>query len=323
MGGNIWQQSVRLDKECYEATVENIISLVKLIDSNALIETIEYVREKDNFGDLDILVLSDVVKFKNYFTENNIPFKKNGDVLSALINTFQIDFIFASDTDQMIYSKNYFSWNDAGNLVGRLSKSLGFKHGHAGLFYVHRTEQKDRVISTTLLTMDYFKILEILKLDINKFKIGFNTYLELFEWVSNSPYFDKNKYLYENLNNANKTRDRKRKTYNMFLNYCKTLPDKFLYHFDRQSIVVYNFPELLSTLQEDCFRQSLNNKLKENFGGDKILSLINFETNKELGTFIQYIKKLHTKEMLLSYLDQENFNNNLFILETYKNFKAV
>jgi hypothetical protein len=319
MGGNIWQSSVRLCREDYDNTVLSIIELVKGIDPAALFETIDYVREKDSFGDLDILVLGSVSKFRDYFTTAGIAFSKNGSVLSALINNFQIDFIFAATPEELAYSKNYYSWNDAGNIVGRLSKSLGFKHGHNGLFYIHRSEQKDRILSTTLLTTDYFKILDILKLDVEKFKLGFDTYIELFDWVSQSPYFNKNIYAYENLNHANKVRDRKRKTYNMFLSYCENLQEKFTYKFDRQSAVVYNFPELTLVLKEDFLRESLNKKLKENFGGDKILSLITLEPYA-LGRFIHYLKSQYSREMLLSYLEQDCFNSEKFILQVYADY---
>ena len=73
------------------------------------------------------------------------------------------------------------------------------------------------------LSNNFEDILNILGLNTTVYKNGFDTYQEMFDFVISSPYFDKNLFLFENLNNKNRVRDKKRKTYNMFLEYLDTI----------------------------------------------------------------------------------------------------
>ena len=85
--------------------------------------------------------------------------------------------------------------------------------------YAHKYK-KDIVLTYNLLTA-----LEILGLDWERYKQGFNNYDEMFEYVTSCKAFDKSKFALENLNHRNRVRDRKRKTYNLFLQYILKKPN--------------------------------------------------------------------------------------------------
>lgn len=325
MGGNIWkEQSVRLELKDYLIVLQEVKALLEehiVLDKNEIKE-IAYIKNKADFGDLDLLLTS---RFEHktflikYLENSEMLYKVNGDVVSFLYKNFQVDIIFVNASD-ILYAKNYFSWNDAGNLVGRMIKQLGFKHGHNGLYYINR--QDTQVLSETCVSKDYLDALRILKLDTSLFLKGFDTKEQLFNWVIASPYFNKDIFKFENLNHTNKVRDRKRATYNDFLKYLETLPDKtFNYKFDRQSIAVYHYPFLADVLTSDLKRSEDNLKIKGVFNGEVFTKLLNIY-DKPLGAFIKYFKSKYSSEYLLMMADTKtNEEISDFILAVYLTYQ--
>lgn len=252
---------------------------------------IPYVKEKDSFGDIDIVVVkqSDVGIFDK-IVENIELFGltddfvvRNKQFMSILYKQkYQVDFISTS-SDYAEYNVNYLSYNDLGNIIGRVIKESGFRHGHDGLYYVYREGNHYKQLIP--LSKDYSKTLEILGLDPSVFKKGFDTFTEMFEYVSSCKYFKKSRFDLENLNNRNRVRDRKRKVYNQFVNYVSDLEESTQIVPSPFDI----FPHLIDICFEIKKERSAYNKLKEVFNGQNIMKWTNL-SGKELGNFISLVK---------------------------------
>lgn len=224
MGGNALKSTVRLLAHDYYVVASLVESKLKLMFSE--VSVIPSYANKESFGDLDILVNIHGVETKwvdlvrTHFKPDQLI--KNGNVVSFSFpvdyKVFQVDLI-ASSAELFKTSLFYFSYNDFGNLLGRLSHKLGLKFGHTGLHYVVR-DSKVQGTQEILITRDPSQILAILGLSYERYSLGFKTLDEIFNYVSSSKFFNPDIYLLDNLNHGSRIRDRKRETYRKFLEWC-------------------------------------------------------------------------------------------------------
>ena len=320
MGGNIFTTNyevARLDTSQY-LKLQSLIR-DKLHAKRIQIYQIPYLRDKSSFGDLDLIVDSkDTDKLLNWFLKDLIyPYSTNGNVSSVYYYPFkfQIDFI-RIDTLDIDYAVNYFAWGCAGNLVGRLAKKLGIKHGHKGLYYVQRNN--DHVIEEILLSRKYIDILNILQLDSQKFFQGFDSEIDMFQWFTSSPYFNIEYFLFENLPNKDRVRDRKRKDYNTFIKWCLTQSFKSpLTIGNKQDFVVNYFPELLDKINKNLEILRINNLVKSKINGNIVMELTGLR-NKELNDFLIYFKNKYNTNCIISTPSEYI---KIYILGEYFNIK--
>ena len=302
MGGNVFKfqyDVVRLSAESYFETVRQVKTLLDGIQSGLAYHDVQAMYEKTDFGDMDLVVNTNdpeqIQLHSEYLSNLGYPVSRNGDVLSFLYHNFQIDLIFIP-TESFDYACNYFAWNDLGNIVGRLSKKLGFKHGHSGLWYIQR--DYDVVVKEYLLSADYLTILGILGLDVEHFKKGFNNSLEMFEWAGKSPYFDPEIFKFENLNHINRVRDRKRKVYNELVKWSTEVwkPDPNVTYLtppakeDRRAFVLNLYPEIAQPIFALELELSLQREASKKFNGKIVMELIPELSGKSLGAFLTYFK---------------------------------
>ena len=139
MGGNVFTtldfKSKRVDLKDFLRIKNEIITLFK--NNNLNLYFGEYTRDKTSFGDLDIIVDTNLDKFIKVLEDHSFKYSKNSNVLSFLYEDFQVDLIKV-DSHTLDYAVLYYSWNDIHNLLGKLCKKLGFSHGQNGLIYVIR-----------------------------------------------------------------------------------------------------------------------------------------------------------------------------------------
>ena len=239
---------------------------------------------KPSFGDMDILHSDEnltVDSIRALFSPNEIV--KNGPVISFDHQQLQIDLIY-SPTKLYDYALNYFSWNDAGNLVGRIAHTFGLKHGHSGL--ILPVSAGTRRLGQILLTTDYAQTLGLLGMSP---LVPPQTLEDIFEWVSSSVYFSPEIYLFENLNAVSRVRDKKRATYNHFLEWCKLWNGTGAPRVSDKSqwlpVIFDHFPGAQSQWHAilDNHQQSKVRNLK--FNGD-IVGRITGLRGRELGQFI-------------------------------------
>lgn len=334
MGGNVFKHThdvVRLSADSYFETVRQVKTLLDGSSSGLVYHDVQAMYEKADFGDMDLVVNTNdpaqIQLHSEYLSNLGYPLSRNGDVLSFLYNNFQIDLLFIP-TESFDYACNYFAWNDLGNIVGRLSKKLGFKHGHSGLWYVQR--DYDVVVKEYLLSSDYLTILEILGLDVEHFKRGFNNSLEMFEWAGKSPYFDPEIFKFENLNHINRVRDRKRKVYNELVKWSTEVwkPDPNVQYLtppakeDRREFVLNLYPEIRQPILELELELSLKRAAAQRFNGKVVMELVPELSGKSLGAFLTYFKE--SKPQFLAYaLNASEEDIKQDILKAYQDYQNV
>lgn len=304
MGGKAIKDSVRMDladygllaitmKSCFEKFRQKYNLEIKY-------EIVKAYKEKLDFGDMDIVVSSYSENFKelvhlwmieSFSSHENFEYVQNGPVISYSILKRQVDLIFQAPEDYE-FACNYFSYNDINNLIGRITDKMGFKFGHDGLWYTYR--DGDTVIKKICLTKDFQKALEAFDFDYEAFKNGFNNLDEIFKYVSENKFFNKNLYQLENRNHTARMRDRKRKTYMLFLEYCGNNKFENEYDFNKDphffiDMMFEKFPMFLADfvlatqdaeLRRASKQQLTNQAIKDHTGLDGI----------ELGKYIQATK---------------------------------
>lgn len=307
MGGNVFKElkTVRLTAKEYASFEFSIARDLNDIDEIELFQFIPHYASKESFGDMDILVSYECEEQMNnimrYISGQFASFQvsRNSNVLSVAYplyeNYFQVDFIFV---DEIYYesSLSYYSYNDLGNLRGRIAHMLGLKLGHQGLQYIHR--ESDQVVFTIDLCQDAREIDRFLGFsDENIQKMwGYNspgpqTLEDIFEYVVSSKYFNPDIFLLHNRNHVSRVRDAKRRTYMLFLEYCNSLPvaekpyfkkpfDKSLYAQD--AIDHFNKRFIFDMKMKSHERKKL---LKSKFNGDIVMQVTGLQ-GKELGNLM-------------------------------------
>lgn len=258
---------------------------------------VKSIAEKEDHGDIDIVIKNtgkEFIKFKDAFKDNFYPVFINGLVISVLFeHKYQIDFIFQPEASYD-YACQYFNWNDLGNLVGRMMKPLGLKHGSGGAAYIYRPRGMASKYDIPL-NITYQETLKLCGLKPYDDNHVFKTYKEVFDYVISSPYFAVRHYLYENLNNTNRVRDKKRKTYNMFLEYVKDIEDNK----DYLSLdLIGIFPHLKDEIKKIDERLAKAEAYREVFDAQYIIEKTKY-TGAKLGKFIGYVSKRHSKDELI------------------------
>lgn len=265
---------------------------------------IEAYHNKESFGDMDVIILSDMLPY-NYLEIIKEVFEpaelvKNGNCVSFEYKNFQIDFIITPE-EEYSTSVRYFSYNDLGNLLGRVAHSMGLKLGHDGLSYNWRVDTYQ--FRNIVLLKDWKDILPVLGYDYNDYKHGFATLEEIFKFVVKSPYFNKDIYLLRNRNHTSRVRDAKRKTYMDFLDWIETYQEteeQKAYAATRHSISGKDvwLPYLFSKIEGfEAVYSAVNVEwkqailIKNKFNGDIVKEQLGLE-GKELGKFMRYLKDI-------------------------------
>ena len=206
-------------------------------------------RLKDSFGDCDLLTTSTDEAFEKNLSKDFILLgkKKNGSVTSYALKygsfpPFQFDLIKAKE-ESFKFNYNYLSYNDLGNLIGRVAAAFGFKFAHNGLYllawYDHKGEERSVVRvkeeaktndhaehkMEKLFISNFDEALEFLGFDSLRFAQGFDTVDDILDFVASSKYFCKDFFLFENRNHDQRKRDVKRPTYLRALEYFDALTE--------------------------------------------------------------------------------------------------
>ena len=206
-------------------------------------------RAKESFGDCDLLTTATDEAFEKSLSKDFtlLGKKRNGSVTSYALKygnfpPFQFDLIKAKE-DSYEFNYNYLSYNDLGNLIGRVAAAFGFKFAHNGLYllawYDHKGEERSVVRvkeeaktndhaehrMEKLFISNFDEALEFLGFDSLRFAQGFDTVDDILDFVASSKYFCKDFFLFENRNHDQRKRDVKRPTYLRALEYFDALTE--------------------------------------------------------------------------------------------------
>lgn len=292
-------------------------------------------RQKADFGDCDAVVASNQLPedWRERFSAvvGSRGMVRNGNVTSIEVNGVQFDFI-VMPVYKVANAVAYFSYNDLGNLMGRIAHKMGFKYGHDGLWLVIRN--KDHILAEIDTKATLPEIFGFLGYDYSRWHAGFDSLEEIFEFTASSPYFNPDIYLLHNRNAVSRVRDAKRKTYTQFLEWCAYK------QFDGSRRMFYwptgeaeaeqrdaikerfrhnafeNWPHMADEWAEVQERARVNEILAQKFNGNICMEITGY-TGKELGAFITHIKSLPEYQLFYS-MDADNvraFVKAIFDLE--------
>lgn len=218
MGGNAIHGARRVGADEYRVLMRRVSAILGQVLPGVRHETIPAYREKLTFGDMDVLVERESLPSdwrhrvaEALRSQETVP---NGPVCSFEFNRFQVDLI-TSPKAKFDFALGYFSWNDLGNLVGRIAHKFGFKFGHEGLFYPVR--DGDHLVADVLVTDEFSGALSLLGFDASRWEQGFDTLEDVFAYVASSDCFDPAQFPLEHRSHRARVRDAKRPTYTKFL----------------------------------------------------------------------------------------------------------
>jgi hypothetical protein len=291
-----------------------------------------YYRNKPDFGDLDAIVSSAACQANNWLQLRQeivdelgiTQYKSDGRVFSTVYQNFQVDY-FLAGADFLDSTYNYLSFNDLGNLLGKICRRFNLKYGEKGLVYVFR-HSDGNYTKDLPVTIDFQKICHFLQLDYQKWQAGFSDLTDLFEWVIECPYFSVQPYLTPTKTLERRTKERT--TIQSFVEYLQEnkIDRTYDYLENRDEYIPWlheNFPEanLVDRIAEEREKERIINSVKEKFNGKLIMQLLPNLQGKTLGHFIMQFKQEYScfDEFILN-SSQEKIDRA--ILDSYEQFIA-
>jgi len=325
MGGKLFPITRRYDKDEYEKIYPIIMKKVEKILNTEVFHVFTF-RNKETFGDLDLLVLNNgnlgnvQEKIKEAFNTEHIH--SNGNVISFVDKDFQVDLIL-TPTKNWKTAKVFFPMDPTGNLMGKIAHKFNLKYGFQGLVYPFRgfsgRNTKDIVISK-----DNRKIFDFLGFDYDRYLKGFDEVEEIFEYVINSQYFSYTNFLMKNLNAIDRKRNKKRKTYQEFLEYVNNheYAKEFNIKFEKDKsayidIIEAWFPEanFKTQLKELEIKDLIAKQAAEQFNGRLVMEETGL-TGKDLGKVLGDFKEFKVKQRGVSFTTAVVHDDD--IMETFK-----
>lgn len=308
MGGNAIKKlgisSIRADKALFEDITSSVLSVLLEFYPSENLHVIRAYRNKDSFGDLDVVICGDtnasVDIIKNRFNSKEII--RNSNVLSFPLGAFQIDFTHHSDKEIFAAACDYYDWSPAGNCVGKIAHQFGLSYGHDGLSYLIREEffdgkkESTNTLDRVILSNNTEKIHNFLGFSHKKWLDGFDNESDIFDWVINSEFFNRERFSFDEMNHRARVRDKKRPDYNRMMKYIEDLANVSLEYkrlenkYDYFNWIKKSFPILEEKIE--AARQKLERKkeIRAKFNGH-IVSEITGLQNQELGVFMATFKK--------------------------------
>lgn len=310
--------------------IQNEVS--KIIENifNTKVKPIKFYRNKVDHGDCDLIVLNDGgSNFNNIknILENQFGFcHKNHNIYSITYKKFQVDIILHTK-NIFDFCSYFYDYDPVGNLVGKIAHKFGLKFGFDGLFYPVRGVSNS-IIENILISRDPEKIYTFLGFDFNIYKNGFDTLEDIFNFIINSKYFNKEIFLYENLSLKDRKRNKRRKSYNLFLDFINSKSDLKSFNFNKNKSIYIdcieqyfpesNLKEKLKIINEKNYKIKL---VKEKFNGNIVMRITGLKDEK-LGKFLydfrnQFKNQDLFNDYILSTSNEKIIND---ILDFYKKF---
>jgi hypothetical protein len=251
------------------------------------------VKEKSDFGDMDIICSEPKLDLRQYIKDVLTPQEmvSNANVLSFEYSGIQVDLIVVP-SEQFAWAYYYYSNNDLGNLIGRIARNLGFKFGGQGFYYEFQRDSGN-FSRDILISRDIRRVLSFL--GFSTFKHNFDTFEDMYKYVLTSAVVDPTMFLLENRNFEGRHRDKKRKVY---MNFLTWLQDRY----DMPMLAKQTFNQQVHLTRAKnnwllfCadFRDSEDDfvvyqKRKEKFNGKMVMEVTGLQ-GRELGAFIKDFK---------------------------------
>jgi hypothetical protein len=273
-----------------------------------------YYGDKADFGDMDVLVASrpdwGAVREEIVRDLGITDVKVVGHVFSTVFRGLQTDFftVPAAYLDAMF---SFMSFNDVGNFIGRICRRFDLKYGERGLSYVYRYANGNTKLDLEI-TQDFARICAFLGLDHARWRAGFATLPDVFDWVIASRYFSVAPYL-DGDDRTMRKRAEERPTVARFVAYLRERGiDKRIDLGDRKDRLpdVYAaFPDADLPARIAAARQTeaRHMELRRRFNGERVMRLVPGIQGKALGELMAAVR--HSRDdfddWLLAATDEE------------------
>jgi hypothetical protein len=329
MGGNLFKLGRKPRLEYLEIEAEIRAYLSQKIGDTYRIP--RFYGNKPDFGDLDILI-SDAVANESWHNlrleiANDLGITQSkavGHVFSTVYRDLQVDF-FVTPEQYLQSCHHFMSFNDLGNLLGKICRRFNLKYGEHGLAYVYRRKENPHYKQDLEITTDFSRICNFLGLEFGLWQNGFESLEVMFDWVIASPYFSVAPYL--EMDATLKKREQHRTTMQNFVEYLERRGIDKTFDFQaRESyleMIGTFFPEanLKTQIQLEQDKETRAFQFAAKFNGKLVSSLLPQLEGKTLGAFIVNFKNSveHFEDFILEH-DQNAINEQ--ILEFAKTFKV-
>jgi len=220
MGGGSLKNTncIRLNKELYENIKLNIINKLSIYNN---FEAIIEAPEKETFGDLDLIYIEkegvDIKEIvNNLFSPNEVFGNDNLYSFSYKINDsdyFQIDLIKVSNIN---LAQFYYGYGGLGEIIGITLRNNNLVFGYDGI-WVNYVNKK------LILLTDPEKICNFINLDYNKWKEGFKTKIDFYNWIIKCKYFNKDDFDINTFNSIYLGKYKKRPYFKSFVDFVNKL----------------------------------------------------------------------------------------------------
>ncbi|AXQ29975.1 hypothetical protein D0B54_15395 [Solimonas sp. K1W22B-7] len=141
-----------------------------------------------------------------------------------------------------------------------------------------------------LVSRDWPRVLGFLGLDAAAYG-DFQTLEEIFRFVRSSSYFHPDIYLLQNRNHVSRIRDKKRKTYMLFLEWCEQQPVSAPFVFGEKDSylerIVAQWPHLRQDIDAANAEAMRIRDFRSRFNGERVARLCG-KTGKALGEQMQH-----------------------------------
>ena len=302
------------------------------------------IRSKETHGDLDIIIGkwedTDVIMLwkgeKDFgkYLENEFGYKpfKNSNVYSFPYQGFQVDVTFHPMNDfYMAY--DYSSWGDLGNIMGRVFHKMGLHFGHSGLsFWIRQGlfdnnlqwSDSDHIYDKTVLTRCMREICEIGGFDYDRWSKGFDTEQDVFDFVVDSKYFNKELFALENLNHTNRTRNRKRGMYMRFVEYvanCDKVGEPFRSKYECSLIMQCKYPQLQRNINNFRLVYEIDKVVKEKVNGKLVMEWCNLSESdgQMVGKIMSEVRNI--PKFILLEMSQSEIKNK--VVDLFRNCNII
>ncbi len=297
----------------------------KLLSKYPMAKPTKYFSNKKDFGDLDVIIVGEPIVYEAEKAEMTQYIKETFDTKDIFFNTgvvsfeykdFQIDLILVKESE-LETAHFYFSYNDLNNLVGTFARQLGLSLGFDGLS-IFLSDYTNNEHSKLVISREPRKIYEFLDLNFERYLEGFNSIEDVFKYVISSRYFTTSIFKYENLDSKNRTRNKKRKTYSIFLSWLDENKINKKFRWRKDVSFYHNSIEDFFKINIGIEVEKLNTKvafrktLAQKFNGDLIKKLVPGLEGIRLGKFMTEFKS--TKDNFAQWVedsDTENIENEI------------
>lgn len=311
MGGNLLKNwgltPKRLNTEDFLTLKEKLFNI---LSEFGYVDIAPFVLSKESHGDIDILFSPYDNKFDpTKFIKEKFSVKPsvNANVKSFPFNEFQVDLVCFKNKQEIEAYKNYSSWGDLGNILGRIFTKLGVRYGHSGLSYWIRSHDGgdcEHIYEKFVLTDNMEEVLGLLGLNYSKWQEGFNSNEEVFDYVCSSAYFNPEWFQFESLNHVDRLRNRKRLMYSSFIEYInnnnvkeKPQPlskEEFLKR------IFERYPKVIERIEFWKIEEKRILEQKEKLNGNVVMEVLPGVPTLTIGKIIRSIKEKYNLDKLSS-----------------------